>query len=370
MKRLESLDILRGFDLFMLTMVGPFVMSIPGIKDCTWFEPVLRQMDHVDWQGFYVWDLIMPLFMFMSGVTIPFSMNKFRTGEAGKAKAYIRIGKRFILLWILGMIAQGNLLSLDPAQFRWFSNTLQAIAVGYVASAVLFINTKPKTQIWVASVLLIGFWVLMMTVGGGDFTPQGNLCEKIDRAVLGSHRDYATVAADGSVIFPEFYTYTWILSSLNFIVTVMTGMFAGELLRKDIDEKKKMLTMLISGASMVLAGWLWNIQMPVIKHIWTSSMVLVSSGYCFLLLALFFYIVDYRKKGGWLKWLKVFGMNSILVYMIDEVVYFNSIPESFLFGLKPYVGEDWYRFIIKICVLAITWWILHLLYKKKIFLRV
>lgn len=143
------------------------------------------------------------------------------------------------------------------------------------------------------------------------------LSEWIDRVVLGRWRDGASLDENGAVVFPAWYTYTWIWSSLNFGVTVMTGVFAGQILKSRIRETKKMKRLLLIGVGMVAAGWLWHLQMPVIKRIWTSSMVLVSGGYCFLLMALFYYLTDYRRWRKGTGWLRVIGMNSIVAYLLS-----------------------------------------------------
>ena len=148
--------------------------------------------------------------------------------------------------------------------------------------------------------------------GGGSYTPDSNLAEWIDRTVLGRFRDGATVE-NGEVIFATWYRYTWILSSLNFGVTVLTGLFAGYILKNKLYSERLKLRMLFGiGLGMVIAGWLWGIELPVIKKLWTSSMVLVSSGYCFLLMGLFYYWIDYKGHRKYTTWLKVYGMNSIL----------------------------------------------------------
>lgn len=374
MKRLESLDILRGLDLFALTVFGPILYAFAGTGSYHWLEPVLAQCDHVEWAGFAVWDMIMPLFMFMSGVAIPFAFSKYIDGTKKRKEAYLRILRRVIVLWVFGMIYQGHLLDLNIGTLKLFTNTLQSIAVGYLFAAVIFMNTKPRTQIGIVASLLILYWALMMSVrvgsyGGGDFTPDGNLCEYIDRVVMGRWRDHATVNSAGIVTFADSYRYTWILSSLGFIATTMTGTLAGVILKSDDSDRKKMLTLLVAGVAMVAAGWLWHLQMPVIKKIWTSSMVLVTSGYSFLLILLFYYIVDYRgwKKG--LQWLKIYGMNSIVAYMIVKVS-FKSIGQSLLYGLEQYVGEAWYNLVLVLFNVIIVFFILRYLYKHKIFLKV
>jgi predicted acyltransferase len=187
-------------------------------------------------------------------------------------------------------------------------------------------------------------------------------------AVLGRFRDSAHVV-DGQVVVSEWYTYTWILSSLNFIVTVLSGVLAGEALKSTMQQDRKVLLLLIAGIAMVALGWTWDIVHPVIKHIWTGSMVLVSSGYCFLLMALFYWWIDCRGHNSGLTFLKVYGMNSITAYVVSHVVRFSSISRSLFFGLEQYVG-DYYGFIIQLSNVAILFVILYIMYRNKIFLRV
>ena len=120
---------------------------------------------------------------------------------------------------------------------------------------------------------------------------------------------------------------------------------------------------------MVAAGWIWSIWHPVIKKIWTSSMALVSSGYCFLLMALFYYLVDYKGYRKYTTWLKVYGMNSIVAYMLAMCINFSSISRSVFHGLAQYMG-DYYQVLITLSNAAIIYFILWCLYKKQLFLRV
>ena len=297
-QRLESLDVLRGFDLFCLVALGKIVHKLSEATQAPVFDSILPCFNHVHWEGFSSWDLVMPLFMFMSGITIPFALSRYKE-SSDKSLVYKRIAKRVILLWIFGMMCQGNLLALDPNRIYLYSNTLQAIAMGYLISALFFLHIKIRTQIIGAIILLLGYWMMMEFIvignyGSGNYSPDGNLAEWIDRVVLGRFRDGASLV-NGEVVFSEGYRYTWILSSLTFGVTAMSGTFAGYILKyKEWMPQKKLTYLFIIGASMVAMGWIWGIWHPVIKKIWTSSMVLVSSGYCFLLMALFYYIIDYK----------------------------------------------------------------------------
>ncbi len=370
--RLESLDVLRGFDLFCLVALEGIVHPLGQAIDADWFDSFLWCFSHVEWEGFSSWDLVMPLFMFMAGVSMPFALSRYKESP-DKWAVYRRIIKRVLLLWVFGMMCQGNLLGLDPDRVYLYSNTLQAIAMGYLIAAMLFLHVRLSVQIGVAVLFLLVYWGVMSLVsvdgyGGGDYTANGNLAEWIDRVTLGRFRDGAVVE-NGVVVFADWYRYTWILSSLNFGVTVLTGLFAGHILRSGMDKKRKWRWLLGIGAAMVVLGWAWSPWLPVIKKIWTSSMVLVSSGYCFLLMGLFYYWIDYRGHRKHLTWLKVYGMNSIVAYMLAMVVSFRCVGESLFHGLEQYLGL-YYPVLIAMTNASIIYVILWMLYKRDIFLRV
>ena len=374
-QRLNSLDVLRGLNMFMLTVFTAWLIEfcyvVPGMD---WLAP---QWHHNPFGSttLTLHDLIMPLFLFCSGTAIPFAFAKYEAQGRSRKQMYWRIFRRLIVLWVLGMICQGNLLKYDPVRFKWFSNTLQSIAVGYTVSAILFMNTKPRTQVIVAAALLVGYWALMMFVrtpdgfGGGDFG-QKNLCEWVDRVVLGRHCDHAVLNPDGSWYFKE-AKYTWLLSSLNFVVTVMTGMFAGELLKaKRGTQRNKALMLLVLGLAMYGAGKLWGLQMPVNKYIWTSSMTLVTSGVSFVLLAVVHCLTDCL---GWkgLNWLLPFGLNAIFIYFIGFICDFHTVTDHLVGGLKQYITDPhWYGLVRCTVHGLLVYGLLYLMMKKKIILRV
>ena len=120
---------------------------------------------------------------------------------------------------------------------------------------------------------------------------------------------------------------------------------------------------------MMVAGQLWGLHMPIIKKIWTSSMTLYSSGICFLLMALFYYLVDYRNYGKYLNWLKIYGMNSILAYMLYQIVNFTALSESLFYGTEQYLG-DYYRVLIRLANVSFIFLILWIMYRQKKFLKV
>lgn len=371
-KRLDSLDALRGFDLFFLVALGPFMATLSCVTDAEWVRRSMWLFTHVDWEGFSPWDLIMPLFMFMSGITIPFSMARHRD-EADKRPVLLRLLKRVLLLWGMGMICQGNLLALDVHHIYLYSNTLQAIAAGYLFTTLLYLYTRPRTQIAVGIALLLLYAALMQFVvvdgfGGGCYEAEGNLAEWVDCRVLGRFRD-GMHRVEGVYVPSPGYHYTWILSSLNFVVTVLTGLFAGYVAKGPMPEQRKLVMFFGLGAAMVALGWLWSLQMPVVKKLWTGSMVLVSSGYCFLLMGLFYYVIDYKGHKRHLTLLKVYGTNSIAAYLLSELVDFGCIGHTFLFGLEPFL-TDYYPLLLKMWNIGTIYLLLHFLYRHKIFLKV
>lgn len=365
--RLASLDILRGFDLFMLVFFQPvFVAFARHWKDVPVFSFLLRQFEHVKWEGFSAWDLVMPLFLFMVGAAMPFSFEKYRANPDKKA-IYKKITKRFVILFILGAVVQGDLLSLDPMRIRIYTNTLQAIAVGYVISAMLLLHLSRKGQVVATLLLLAGYWALLTFLG--DFTPDGNFAEAVDRAVLGRIRDGVTYAEDGSWSFSDNYRYTWVLTSMVFGVTTMLGAFAGQIMKNGKDKRKNSQWLFMIGGALLLSAWLLSFQTPVIKKIWSASMTIWSGGLCFLLMALFYYTVDYKGRSKGLNWLKIYGMNSIVAYTLGMVVNFRSVAHSLLWGLEKYTG-DYYSAILTFANFLILFFILQLMYKWRVFVKI
>lgn len=276
--RLDSLDMLRGLDLFLLVFFQPVLMSFGQQTDFPWMTSILYQFEHEVWVGFRFWDLVMPLFLFMTGVSMPFSFAKYRDISDRNA-VYRKITRRFLLLFLLGMVVQGNLLGLDWEHIYLYNNTLQAIAAGYLIAALLLLHCTVRMQVLGTAVLLLAYW-LPMTFAG-DFTPEGNFASRLDATILGRFRDDPT--------------YTWIWSSLTFGGTVMLGTFAGQIMKEGKNDRRKTVKRLfVTGLLLIAGGWLWGWQTPIIKRIWSCSMTLLSGGYCFLLMGFFYYWVDYR----------------------------------------------------------------------------
>lgn len=399
-ERLVSLDALRGFDIFlllMLSVMGAF-HSLEFTHDSELWQKILRQFEHVPWEGFTLCDLAMPLFVFMSGAAIPFALARYLNGEKRDwGGLWLRIVRRVVVLWIFGMAVQGNLLSLKVENFKLFSNTLQSIAVGYFFSCLAYLYLPKAAQRGLFVALLLAFWAACKWIavgdcGGGSYEQGTNLAYWVDQHVLGRWMDAASVGEDGVVNFNPGYQYTWILSSLTFVATALSGMFAGDLLYTTREKMKTMIPgdvkgkrfvqwqavalLTISGAVCLVLARFWNAQpqgsfayCPIIKHIWTSSMVLHSSGISLLLLAGFYLVFDLWKLPGLKTFFVVFGTNAIAAYMLSHIWRFNEIADRLLHGLQQYVG-DWYGVVSQVGGIIIIWLILWDFWRRGKFLRV
>ena len=360
--RVMSIDALRGFDMFFIIGGERIFASLHDIFNNPTTELIRTQLTHVKWEGFRFEDLIMPLFLFIVGVVMPYSFEKRRLAGQSKMRLYLHILKRTVILFVLGMVAQGNLLEFDISKLHIYSNTLQAIAAGYIIAAIIMLNLGIRWQIAVTGILLLLFWALMVLVpfpgrGADVLMPDANLAIYIDRIIFGSFIDGTDPP------------YTWILSSMTFACTVMLGVMAGHLLRTEKVGIRKVLWLLVIGTGCIVAGLAWSLCFPIIKHLWTSSFVLLSGGICFMLLALFYLVIDVLGFSKWAFGFVVIGMNAITVYMAVHIVNFRYISGVFVGGLEKYTG-NWYSFIHALAGFAIVWLILWWMYRKKTFIKI
>lgn len=355
-----SVDALRGFDMLMIIFAGRFIRGLNQGADLPFTNFLAEQFHHPEWFGFHFYDIIMPLFLFVVGAVIPFSINKRLESDNGKTGLLRHLLRRFVILFILGWIVQGRLLSLDINEFHIFSNTLQAIAVGYLFSSLAYLHLSKKGRYILFAACLIVYALLLTLpqvpgMGRSVLLPDQNFALYVDRLIMGRFDD-------GS-------QYTWILSGFGFTATVLSGLFAGELIRSGLKREKIAFYLLFIGLAGVALGLIWGIWHPVVKKIWSSSFVLFSSGLCFVLLALFYWIIDVKGYRKWAFFLKVIGMNAILAYMISNTINLPAISENLLFGLEQYVG-DYYKLVTACGGFAIIYLLLWYLYKNRTFIKV
>ncbi len=360
-ERLKSVDALRGFDMFLIIGGVDIISALHLPLQSPVTAAINVQLDHAQWVGFHFWDIVMPLFLLLAGVSIPFAFVKRLSAGASRLSLWPHIIKRFVLLWVLGMVVQGNLLTYDPDEFIIFDNTLQAIAVGYLGAVILALYLPVRVQLLATAGLAGLYWWVMETLevpgfGAGDYSPDGNAALYIDEIVLGSMREQDSY-------------YTWVLSSLNFTVTVMLGVFAGYLLRMNAKQTTKLLALSVAGALLIVAGLAWNPVHPIIKKIWTGSFALFSGGLCYLLLALFYLVIDVWKFSIWARWLIIIGANSIFAYVAWHTFDFKLIGDLFADGLEPFTG-DWYPFVRYTIAFGVLFVILWVMYRKRFFIKV
>jgi predicted acyltransferase len=359
--RLMSVDALRGFTMFWITGGdAPLLWTLADATQSKFLDKLLVQFEHVPWEGFHAWDLIMPMFLFVVGVVMPFSFNSRLQRGQTKKQIYLHVIKRFVILWVLGMIAQGNLLDYDLSKLHIYCNTLHAIAAGYLIASILILNLNIIWQAVVTAAPLLLFWGLMMLVpvpgyGAGVLTESGNLAIYIDEIVLGRF-------IDGT-------PYAWVLGSMTFACTVMLGVFAGHILRSQQSNARKVLWLFVSAIVCLVVGWLWGFIFPIIKHLWTSSMVLYAGGWSLLLLAIFYLLIDVWGFKKWAFPFVVIGMNAIALYTAVHIFDFKHIGNVFVGGLADRLG-DWNPFVQAVAAFVVVWLILYWMYRQKVFIKV
>ncbi len=227
--------------------------------------------------------------MFMVGISLSFSIaSRRRKNETDRSIGAHAI-RRALILFVLGMIAQGNLLEFSLATLHPFYSVLHGIAAGYLIATLVALKLRVKGQAVVTAVFLVSYWILLLTipvpgVGRGVLTPAGNAAFYIDNLVQGRF---------------HFGENTWFLSYLGFASSVLLGVLAGELLLSEYSQKVKCLSLFIYGAGLLLLGLLWSIWLPIIKLVWTSSFVLVAGGLSCLLMAAFYLIIDVLSYKKW-----------------------------------------------------------------------
>lgn len=361
-KRIVSIDALRGFDMFWITGGDSIFPALFTLLGTPFFLGLSRQLEHTEWNGFTFYDLIFPLFMFIMGATMPFTLTKYLERGDSKRSLYGHVIKRSALLLLFGLIYNG-LLGFNFSEMR-YAGVLQRFAVCYFFAALIIINVrKQKTQaIWAGGILLF-YWAIMALVpvpghGMGVLTPEGNLASFIDRLLLpGRFCCFGLGDNEG------------LLSSIPAISTVLLGALAGHLLRTDLAQTKKALYLALAGVGSLVLALIWNFIFPINKLLWSSSYVLFAGGWSLLLLALFYWIIDVRGHQKWAFPLIIIGMNSITIYIIQGLFDFGVIATIFVHGFINHMG-DFRPLFWAICVFTVKWLFLLFLYKKKIFLKV
>lgn len=364
--RIVSIDALRGAD--MLLLAGG-AAALKGFAPWLGGRVLTEQLTHASWaEPLTCWDMVMPLFIFIVGASMPFAFAKYRkNAEISKGKLLWRVVRRCALLFLLGMLVQGNLASADTARMSLFCNTLQAIAAGYFISAVCLMLGGIRTQIFTCVSCLALYWAALRFVpygghAGGSFLPNDNLAIWIDHRLQGHWQDGTP--------------YSWILTSLSFGALTLMGTLAGQVMRRYTAGWKAALLMASCGVGCLIAGKLLALDTPIIKHIYTTSMTLWSGGWCFLLMSMFHVVFDKIPSVARLAFpLQVFGSNAILAYLLTQtpglqgMSLWQSLCTPLFSGVARLAGSA-SEGVFSLLSLALLYVLLHYLYRHKAFLRV
>jgi len=371
-RRIESIDALRGLNMFWL--MG-FDGAMNALGEMTHERgPVLAsigsflgtQFVHVTWEGLRFYDFIFPLFVFVTGISIVLSLPGMVDRE-GKAKAHLRVLRRSLLLVVMGIVAYGG-ISQHWGDVRLLG-VLQRIGLCYLFTSLMFLNFNLRSLVAATIALLVGYWALMTFVpvpgiGAGSYAADANLANWIDHNYLPGRLWDVTRDPEG------------MLSTLPAISTCLLGVFAGLLMRDTrLSGEQKTLWLIVAGCALLAVGYLWALQFPIIKAIWTSSFVLVTAGYSTILLAAVHQIVD---VWGFRRWAPIFlwiGANAITLYFLNDLMNYYDVAARFVGGdfaslLDRFLAQGTGAFLIHMLGLTFAIMLARFMYRHKIFIRV
>ena len=362
--RLESLDSLRGFDMFWIIGAEEIFHKMAKINPTSSWHNLSNQFVHVDWHGFVFYDLIFPLFLFLSGVATPYSIEKQLSKGIGKNKLLKKVVKRGIILFLLGVV-YNNPLEIMPVEEIRFGSVLGRIGLAYMFANIIYLFASYKNQIYWFFAFIIGYWGIFMFFSApeylsGDLSMKGNIISYLDRMVMPGKLYLGIHDPEG------------LFSTIPAVSTALLGVFTGNLLINTPVNKKNQTTfkLIIIGIILIIVAQIWNLFFPINKNLWTSSFVLQCGGLSMLLMALFYYLIDVLGYVKWAFFFKVIGVNSILIYMSSLFIDWSFTTNSLFKWLFQLTGEPYDSVVYVFCLLFVQWMFLYLLYKKKIYLRI
>jgi len=395
-RRITAIDALRGFDMFCILGVDDVVYALKAMGGGAVVAALNAQLSHKDWTGFAFYDLIFPLFVFIVGVSLVFSLSR-SLQQDGVARTHWKIVRRFVILYLLAILYYGGFANRWPDGIR-LVGVLNRIALCYLFAALIFCHFRPKAIAGICASLLIVYWALMSFVPFPDVRPgpengqpvTGPLTvRRVDQLNFNSPNRLRGVFEPGlnlahyvdqKYLPGKKWDGTWdpegILSTIPAISTCLLGVLAGFLLKNpSISDRRKVQLLCVGGVVMVGAGFLWGLQFPVIKKIWSSSYVLVAGGYSALLLGFFYLVIEVWHFQKWAQMFIWIGANAITLYLIHNVVDLPKLAARFAGGgvkdfLDAHVAHGFGELTITLVVIAFTILIARFLYQRKIFLRV
>lgn len=362
--RLLSIDTLRGFDMLFISGGGTFLVLLQGKTGIGFIDTIADQLHHVPWHGFVFYDFIMPLFIFISGVSISFSLTKGQSMGLTKQELYKKVFMRTLILIGLGIIYKNTPIQFfDPSEIR-FGSVLGRIGIACFATAILFLNYSWKTRLYIIAGILVSYYAAMFLVpvpgfGAGDLSMEGNLVGWFDRTFLPGR------LKDGGI-----YDELGLLTQIPALCIAVFGSIAGDILRRPDSENKKTITLVIVGVAAIVVSLIWNLHFPINKKLWSSSFIMLTSGLGFLILALFYWVIDVKGYKKWTFFFKVIGMNSLTVYFVYHLVNFRRMSEMLIGGLYAPLSEQWQPVVQALGAWALIWLFLYFLYKKGIFIKI
>lgn len=361
--RLFSLDALRGFDMFWIMGGEEIFHTLAKTTKSPFWEAIALQFTHPDWNGFHLYDLIFPLFLFMAGVSTPFSVG--RELEKGKSKKQLtlRVIKRAAILVLLGIVYNNGLNIMPISQIR-FASVLGRIGIAYMFANIIYIYSRERMQMVWFWVFIIGYWLLLKFTSApgfphGDLTMQGNFASYMDRLILPGKLYLGIHDPEG------------LFSTIPAISTGLLGILTGQLLKKTgLAQTRKVAIMAVTGVIFLIIAQIWNLDFPINKNLWTSSFVMQVGGLSLLLMALFYYVIDVLGYQKWAFFFRVIGMNSILIYISGHFIKWQFTSNAFFGWIGQLVGDPYNIVVMAVCFILVKWIFLYYLYQKKTFLRV
>ena len=361
--RLTSLDTLRGFDMLFIMGFTGFLTQFLTALGCRapWLE---TQFQHVAWHGLRFEDTIFPLFLFLAGVSWPFSLASARGKGRTDGQIHRKILFRMAALVLLGWI-HDNILQFDWEHQR-LASVIGRIGIAWAVAAFLYMHTRVRTQVALAALFLVGYWALIRFVPNPDAViPPGMtplscrdycICGYMDRTFL-------------TVCKPGFDGGAF--ATLGMPVTAMFGALTGWWLRREgLGEGRKTLAMFAAAAALAVLAVLWLPWCPNIKAIWTPTYALVAGSIALALLALFHWLVDVKGWRAWAYFGVVIGMNAITIYMLQKFVSFPAMSKFFFGGVASLCSPDVGKVVLAAGRVAIVWLLLLFFARKRIFLKV
>lgn len=351
--------------MFWITGGGGIFISLAALTGWPFLEWWAGQLEHVPWHGFKFYDMIFPLFLFIAGISFPFSLAKRIENNESRSSIYKHIISRGLILVLLGII-YNNGVKFDLGNLR-YGSVLGRIGLAWMLGAIIFMNTKRTGRIiWICSLLVV-YWLLFLIFPAHDlgstdiYSLEGNFASFIDRLIMPGKLYLGNHEPEG------------IFSTAPAIGTALLGMLTGEFVMSSYLRDKpvrKVLFMILAAAALMIIGKIWDLAFPINKNLWSSSFVCFVGGLSLLLFAVFYLIIDIWNYRKWAFFFVVIGMNPITIYLVQRIVNLRAATKFFFGGIASMVPETWSPLIEALGYMAVSWVLLYMLYRKKIFLRV